>query len=411
MNLKKTFSLLGPGLLYAAAAVGVSHLVQSTRGGASYGLDLIPFLILAMVIKYPFFEFAPRYTNATGKDLITGYRDIGKWAIILFAIFTVSTMFAISAAVVIVTAGVVGYVFHLSLDPLLISGILMIICVVILALGKYSLLDGVIKYVITILAITTIAAVISALGLENDYQTLINNFSFQKRTDIFFLIAFIGWMPSPVDVSVWHSLWSKEKHAEHKVSVKEGRIDFNIGYIGTGIVALAFLLLGALIMHGSTEQLSANGAQFSGQLISMYTTTIGNWAYPIIAIAALATMFSTSITVLDAYPRVMTRITTHYFNRTKISKNKMYWIWMAIGLVGTTSLLSILSHSMRFMVDLATTMSFVTAPVIALLNLKAVTGKNFPAENKPSKGLLRYAHVGIIFLTLFSLFYIVYIIL
>lgn len=411
MNLKKTFSLLGPGLLFAAAAVGVSHLVQSTRGGASYGLDLIPFLILAMVIKYPFFEFAPRYTNATGKDLITGYRDIGKWAILLFAIFTVSTMFSISAAVVIVTAGVVGYVFHLSLDPLLISGILMVLCVVILALGKYSLLDGLIKYIIAILAITTIVAVISALGLKNDYQTLINNFSFQKRSDIFFLIAFIGWMPSPVDVSVWHSLWSKEKHTEQKVSVKEGRLDFNIGYIGTGIVALAFLLLGALIMHGATEKLSDNGAQFSGQLISMYTTAIGNWAYPIIAIAALATMFSTSITVLDAYPRVMTRITKHFFIHTKISKNVMYWIWMAIALVGTTSLLSILSHSMRFMVDLATTMSFVTAPIIALLNLKAVTGKNFPVENKPSKGLLRYAHVGIIFLTLFSLFYIVYIIL
>ncbi len=32
-NLLKT---IGPGLIFAAAAVGVSHLVQSTRAGASF---------------------------------------------------------------------------------------------------------------------------------------------------------------------------------------------------------------------------------------------------------------------------------------------------------------------------------------------------------------------------------------
>ena len=32
---------LGPGLVWAAAAVGVSHLLQSTRAGASYGFALV----------------------------------------------------------------------------------------------------------------------------------------------------------------------------------------------------------------------------------------------------------------------------------------------------------------------------------------------------------------------------------
>ena len=32
---------LGPGLLFAGAAIGVSHLVQSTRAGADFGLGLI----------------------------------------------------------------------------------------------------------------------------------------------------------------------------------------------------------------------------------------------------------------------------------------------------------------------------------------------------------------------------------
>jgi len=37
---RSVFSVLGPGILYAASAVGVSHLIQGTRAGADYGLQL-----------------------------------------------------------------------------------------------------------------------------------------------------------------------------------------------------------------------------------------------------------------------------------------------------------------------------------------------------------------------------------
>ena len=46
---------LGPGLLFAGAAIGVSHLVQSTRAGADFGFSLLWALILSNIIKYPFF--------------------------------------------------------------------------------------------------------------------------------------------------------------------------------------------------------------------------------------------------------------------------------------------------------------------------------------------------------------------
>ena len=70
-------SVLGPGLLYAGAAVGVSHLVQSTRAGAGFGFSLVWVVILANIIKFPFFEAGPRYAAATGQTLIHGYRRIG----------------------------------------------------------------------------------------------------------------------------------------------------------------------------------------------------------------------------------------------------------------------------------------------------------------------------------------------
>ena len=57
--MKKSFlNLLGPGLLFAGAAIGVSHLVQSTRAGADFGFGLLWALLIVNIFKYPFFQFA-----------------------------------------------------------------------------------------------------------------------------------------------------------------------------------------------------------------------------------------------------------------------------------------------------------------------------------------------------------------
>ena len=48
---------LGPGLLFAAVSVGVSHVVQSTRAGAGYGFSLMGIIVLALILKYPLFEY------------------------------------------------------------------------------------------------------------------------------------------------------------------------------------------------------------------------------------------------------------------------------------------------------------------------------------------------------------------
>ena len=48
---------LGPGVLFAATAVGVSHLVQSTRAGAGWGLGLAVIVLLSNAVKNPAFRF------------------------------------------------------------------------------------------------------------------------------------------------------------------------------------------------------------------------------------------------------------------------------------------------------------------------------------------------------------------
>jgi len=410
MNWQKLFKTLGPGLLWAGAAIGVSHLVQSTRAGAYYGFYFVGILLLANLLKYPSFEFAPRYAAATGHNLIYGYKKIGKWAIILYALLTVLTMFAIQAAVTVVTAGLGGNVFNIHLNVAYISIIILLVTMALLLIGKFRLLDKLIKFIVIILALTTIFAVVNGfIKGFNPNPDHIRVFDWQNVVDLAFLIAFIGWMPAPIDVSVWHSFWTVEKRKAtgYAPKLKEALLDFKVGYFGTVILALGFLSLGALFMYGTGENFSGSAVGFAGQLINLFTESIGSWAYVIIAVAALTTMFSTTLTCVDAYSRVLP-YTTRLIFYDKQDKNQIYnsvLFWMLILITGTAIILLFFLKNMKSMVDLATTISFVTAPALAILNYLVVTGKDIPAEAKPKKWLKIYAWISIVFLSAFSLFY------
>jgi len=398
---------LGPGLLWAGAAIGVSHLVQSTRAGAVYGFSLVGLVLLANVFKYPFFEFAPRYTAAMGDSLLHGYRRLGAWALYLFFGLTILVMFTIQGAVTMVTAALATQLFGWGLNLFQWATILLLVCGLILSIGKYALLDRMIKIVIIMLAVSTFTALAFAL---HGNQPHIENFHapiLWSTAGISFMVALMGWMPSPIDISVWSSLWTLErkKQTGHCPTVREAVWDLNIGYIGTVFIALAFLSLGALVFYGSGQELSTKGAVFAAQVIQIYTDSLGSWSKIFIATAAFSTMFSTTITCLDAFPRVLTE-SVKLMTTRHIGSGKSYWVSLAVVAVGTLIVINYFTSRMTAMVDLATTLSFLTAPVLAILNYRVVTAKWFPEEHRPPTWLRWLSYFGMTFLSGFCIVFI-----
>lgn len=401
---------IGPGLLYAGAAIGVSHLVQSTRAGAEFGFALVGFVLLANMLKFPFFEYGPRYAVATGESMIEGYKRLGNWPLALFVVVTVGTMFSIQAAVTIVTAALATNLFGFGIGTVAWSAILLVICMLVLLVGKYAFLDKLMKIIIVVLSITTVIAVIGAIRLGYSGEVGFLNVFQWNREGIIFLIALMGWMPAPLDIAVWHSVWTLErkKTSGHNPKMSESLFDFHLGYWGTAFLALCFLSLGALVMYGSGETLSSKGAVFAGQFVDLYTESLGPWSYYIITIAAFTTMFSTTITCLDAFPRVLMRTSVVLYPKIeqKGKSDRAYWVWIIIVAAGAIALLGALRSTMTFMVDLATTLSFLTTPILASINFRLINSKHVPDIAKPSKVMRVLSYLGIIFLVGFALFFI-----
>ena len=130
-------------------------------------------------------------------------------------------------------------------------------------------------------------------------------------------------------------------------------------------------------MYATGITLADSGVGFSDQLVSMYTSSIGQWAFPLIAVAAFTTMFSTLLTCFDAFPRTLrlsSKLLIQGLNNRK-SHIKIYWFWLITTGVGTSVILLFFLSDMRQMVDLATTISFVVAPILATLNFIAINDK------------------------------------
>ena len=393
---------LGPGILFAGAAIGVSHLVQSTKAGADFGFGLVWALLLVNLFKFPFFQYGPKYANATGESLLEGYKKLGANILYFYVIISLATMFTIQTAVTIVTAGIASSLTNNIISVEQWTIIILIVCSVLLYFGKYKMLDKMIKIVISILALSTILA--TCLAFNNfSYDFNLSQVLPKNNVEIAFLIAFMGWMPAPLDISIWHSIWTVEKNKlDGTQEMKTTLFDFNVGYFGTIILGISFVLLGYFVMNGSNLSFSNSATTFATQLIEMYTSTFGSWSYILIGLATFTTMFSTTITTLDASPRAMHKATELISNK-KIKNGYIYWLFFLV--IGTITIFFNFNSEMGTLVKVATIVSFITAPFYAIINYILISSSHTPEKYRPTTFMHILSTIGIFFLLGFGIWY------
>ncbi len=415
MNWNKVKKALGPGILFASTAIGVSHLVQSTRAGANYGFALLFIVLITNILKFPFFEYGARYANATGETLIDGYKKLGKFPLWIYFIVTLSSMFFVTAAVGLVTAGFMDNLFGLSaLWPslkLFPASLIFLVCFGVLVFGKFNALDSIIKTIGLVLFLSTIAVFI--LTLINGQAARMEDFiapDIFDDTGILFLIALMGWMPTALDLSTWISLWTVEKmkYTKYRPTLKETLFDFNLGYWISAFLAICFLIIGAYLVFGTGKTLPRDSVGFADTIIKLYTKTIGNWSYLIIAISSFSIMLGTSLGVFDGYSRALERTIKLLFSSGTI-KNKnsrlIYNSSLSILAIGSFSIIIFFKGEFKGLIDLATTISFLIAPFVAIANFKLVSKKYIHKDATPKPIMKVISYLGILFLIGFTLFY------
>lgn len=258
-----------------------------------------------------------------------------------------------------------GYGFDGSRIPVFTVGIL-VVCTAIVLLEHYKLLDKLAKLVVALLSLSTLVALSLAFIHGPIAAPDFSGPSPWTWQTFPFLVMLLGWMPAPVDLSAWSSLWmfSREEETGHFATTRETSIDFYLGYIMAVIMAVDFVALGRLIMYGSGQELVSGSTGFSQQLVSLYSASIGEWSKPLILTAAFSTIFSTTMTCIDGYPRSLAASCTLLSNSCARHFKQIFQLWILLSVVSASITVLYFVNNLLQLLSFAAIVSFITSPII-----------------------------------------------
>lgn len=398
---------LGPGLVVAATAIGASHLVLAPTAGAAFGYALLWVIPLSHLFKYPAFEFGPRWAVATGTSLLDGYARVPgppKWALWAFLAGTVIQGVTVLAGVLAVAAAVVAAALPALPIP---AGSLLLGLVIALLLrsGGFDGLSALSKWMLLVLGLMTATAFVARPPPAGDFWSGLA-VPAAPSASLVLLAALLGWMPTGIDVAVWHSMWALERRedwrerararardprpsdAERTMAV--GLLDMRLGYGLSLVLGVLFLSLGAEVLRPAG--LVPAGADVAITLARLYTEVLGPWVLPVFLLAAFFGMFSTAFGVLDGFPRAFAETVARLRDRS--ASRAHYWGFLTVSLVLAVAETALLPDPV-VLVTVAAVISFLLSSLLYALNHYCVTRLIPDPALRPRRWIRVWSGVGI----------------
>jgi Mn2+/Fe2+ NRAMP family transporter len=426
MNLGGLVRHFGPGLILMMTGIGTSHLVTAPAAGGRFAYALLWCIPVAYVFKYYGFEMAFRFTHATGKSLIEAYGTAwGKWPLWYVLVVTLVQCALGQAGRLIAAAAVLYYLSTIAFGtdvPIAVwAFVLGVVCVIALLRGSYRSIETVTKVLAGILIVSTFVVYFVRPA---PVAALENLFVLSTPAGSWLVIAaFLGLLPTGIDVSLQASEWGKAKRVglgrirdtleEHGLSprfepfaprredltVDTRNIpahareycrrwftiqlwDFRFGHIISFVMACIFLLLAAVWLYPSPVQ----GQAVMGEIARIFTESVGPWMMVVFLAGAFAATFSTAFNYFDGWPRIVGACCRNLFSSTAelqgtdkaslshehrtrwYSEYNIYRLTMLYSLIASVAITAGLPRPV-FVVFVASALAFFVAPVIFFLNL------------------------------------------
>ena len=416
----------GPGMILMMTGIGTSHLVTAPVAGGRFEYVLLWCVLVSYMFKYYGFEMAFRFTNATGRSMLDAYATAWKKWPLWYVLVATLIQCAIGQAGRLAAAAAVTYYFtvrYLGLEvPNWIFGLaISLLSVTVILTGRYRTIEAVTKIMAGILVFSSVGVY---LVKPAPFGNLGHFFILELPQGSWLLVAaFLGLLPTGIDVSLQASEWGKAKkvgmgkirdHLEATGQVptfdpwsstqkdlavdakvlppqareycrrwfRIGLWDFRMGYIISFVVVCIFLLLAAVWMYPS----EVKGNAVMGEIAQIFTQSVGAWMMLVFLAGAFAATFSTAFNYFDGWPRVVAACSRNLFRRTAslrgtdredlthehlskwYSEYNIYRITMFYSLVTAVVILAGIQRPV-WLVLVASALAFFIAPVIYALNL------------------------------------------
>jgi Mn2+/Fe2+ NRAMP family transporter len=243
MTIRSRLADLGPGLLLAAAGIGVGDMVSSIIAGAEYGLVLVWALAAGVLVKFAITEGAARWQLATDRTLVEGWRDHLPAPVLMgFFVYFVVWSYMVASALVSASALVPAAV--MPSVPVQAWGVLHAAAAFVMVyVGRYEQFLAVIKWFIAFKVTAVIATVLLIIVRSGaDWSTL----GARSELSVGYVLSLIGGIGGTVTL-LSYGYWMREEGWSGPRRLNTARVDLMVSFGLAFVFALAMMFLSTQI--------------------------------------------------------------------------------------------------------------------------------------------------------------------
>ncbi|WP_433402628.1 Nramp family divalent metal transporter [Streptomyces sp. CA-146814] len=251
---KSSWKYIGPGIVVAATGVGAGDLVATLIAGSKFGYTLMWAAVIGCVVKISLAEAAGRWHLATGRTLFDGWRSIGAWTTVYFAIYVVVWGFIYGATAMSSSALPIVALFPDGPGLKFWAIVTGLIGLAFVWFNRYAVFEKVMTVLIGIMFVVVVyvaARVVPDVGAS--FAGLV---PVLPDGSLLYTLGLIGGVGGTITMAAY-GYWVNAKGWSNSSWMKVMRLDNRVAYITTGIFVVAMLIVGAELLHASQIALTS----------------------------------------------------------------------------------------------------------------------------------------------------------
>ncbi|MGY5882473.1 Nramp family divalent metal transporter [Modestobacter lacusdianchii] len=249
----RRWRLIGPGIVVAATGVGAGDLVATLIAGSEYGYALLWAVVLGVVVKIALAEAVGRWHLATGSTIFTGWRSLGVWTSVYFAVYVAVWGFVYGATAMTSAALPLAALFPAL--PIWAWGIICGLAgLAFVWFGNYAVFEKAMTALIGVMFVIVVGlAVLVTPNLGDVLGGLVPRL---PEGSAVYTLGLVGGVGGTITMAAY-GYWVNAKGWRDASWMRVMRLDNRVAYITTGVFVVAMLIVGAELLYASSIALES----------------------------------------------------------------------------------------------------------------------------------------------------------
>ena len=245
---KSSWRYIGPGIVVAATGVGAGDLVATLLAGSQFGYTLLWAAIIGCIVKLALAEAVGRWHLGAGRTLLEGWRSLGSWTTVYFAIYVAVWGFVYGAAAMTASGLPLAALFPGGPDLKVWAILTGLVALGFVWFNRYAVVEKIMMVFVGVMfVVVVLLAILVSPQLGDAFAGLV---PVVPDGSLFYTLGLIGGVGGTITMAAY-GYWVNAKGWTESGWMKMMRLDNRVAYITTGIFVIAMLIIGAELLHSA----------------------------------------------------------------------------------------------------------------------------------------------------------------